>query len=160
MHVNTIKAGSQYGTGAMSITGKSIFYQSICIPDVKFSDNLTGWTLVTNASDETLEKKLSLFQCRCDATLARALTYCEPKRNSLTQFLLPCCYDWQKMSFITSSASPGVLTRNSLLTEVFLNFTQYVEHLHHTWCTDYTHYIDYTDHCIIIEHFHHQVFVL
>ena len=32
------------------------------IPDVKFFDNLIGWTLA-NTGDATLEKKLSLFQC-------------------------------------------------------------------------------------------------
>ena len=111
-----------------------------------------------------LKKKSSLFQCHCDATLAWVSTYCQPKKNSLTQFLLPCCYDWQKIVFITNCASPGVVTHNSRLpdcTEGFskLHLVSWV-YLHHTRCTDYTHYIDYTDHCIVVEHFHTQVFLL
>ena len=52
-----VKPGSQYDTGAMSVVSvmeKSFFHQSNCIPDVKFFDNLIGWTLA-NARDATLE---------------------------------------------------------------------------------------------------------
>ena len=53
-----LKPGSQYDAGTtsvMSVTEKSLFFhQSNCIPDVKFFDNLIGWTLA-NARDVTLE---------------------------------------------------------------------------------------------------------
>ena len=55
-----IKLGSQYDTGAASVTsvvsikGKVFFHQSNWIPDVKFFDNLIGWML-TNTRDATLE---------------------------------------------------------------------------------------------------------
>ena len=54
-------AGAASIASVMSIKGKSIFYQSNCIPDVKFFDNLIGWTLA-NTHDATLEEKSSLFQ--------------------------------------------------------------------------------------------------
>ena len=56
----SLKPGSQYDAGAtsvtsvVSITEKSLFHQSNCIPDIKFLDNLIGWTLA-NARDATLE---------------------------------------------------------------------------------------------------------
>ena len=56
----TIGPGSQYDAGAVSVTSivsimeKVFFHQSNCIPDVKFFDNLIGWTLA-NAHDATLE---------------------------------------------------------------------------------------------------------
>ena len=34
--------------------GKKFFHHSNCIPDIKFFDNLTGWTLA-NARNVTLE---------------------------------------------------------------------------------------------------------
>ena len=72
--LHIVKPGSQYDAGAASVTEKkSFFHHSNCIPDVKFFDNLIGWTLA-NAHDATLELKLSLFQRHpdaCDATLAR-----------------------------------------------------------------------------------------
>ena len=53
-----LRPGSQYDAGAMSIvsvTGKVFFfYQSNCIPDVNFFNNLIGWTLA-NACDTMLE---------------------------------------------------------------------------------------------------------
>ena len=55
--MHPIKPGSQYDAGAASVTSvteKSLFHQSNCIPDVKFFDNLIGWTLA-NARDATLE---------------------------------------------------------------------------------------------------------
>ena len=63
-----IKPGSRYDTGIVSVTGKSIFFTSHCIPD----NSPIGWTLA-NAGDATLENKLSLFQRHpdaCNATLA------------------------------------------------------------------------------------------
>ena len=65
------------------VTEKSLFHQSNCISDIKFFDNLIGWTLA-NARDATLEYKSSLFQRHPDArdaTLARA-SYCEPGLTS------------------------------------------------------------------------------
>ena len=61
VNVNVIRPGPQYDAGAASVTEKSFFHQSNCIPDVKFFDNLIGWMLA-NAHD---------------ATLVRA-SYCEP----------------------------------------------------------------------------------
>ena len=58
--VVSLKPGSQYDAGATSVTSvvslteKSLFHQSNCIPDVNFFDNLIGWTLA-NARDATLE---------------------------------------------------------------------------------------------------------
>ena len=55
-----VKPGSQYDAGAASVTSvlsvniKKSFHQSNCISDVKFLDNLIGWTLA-NAHDATLE---------------------------------------------------------------------------------------------------------
>ena len=55
--MDLIKHGSQDDTGAASITsfmsdtGKLF---ANCIPDVKFFDNLIGWTMA-NACDATLE---------------------------------------------------------------------------------------------------------
>ena len=44
---------------ALQTSRKKVFsYQSNSIPDVKFLDNLIGWTL-TNAGERTLELKLS-----------------------------------------------------------------------------------------------------
>ena len=54
------KPGLQYDSGTasvtsvVSVTGKKFFHQSSCIPDIKFFDNLIGWTLA-NACDATLE---------------------------------------------------------------------------------------------------------
>ena len=55
-----LKPGSQCDAGAASVTSvvsvteKSLFHQSNCIPDIKFFDNLISWTLA-NARDATLE---------------------------------------------------------------------------------------------------------
>ena len=42
--------------GTVSVMEKKYFYQSNCIPDIKFFDNLISWTLA-NAGDVTLKKK-------------------------------------------------------------------------------------------------------
>ena len=58
-----VRPGSQYDAGAasvmsvvsvVSVTEKSLFHQSNCIPDVKFFNNLIGWTLA-NARNAMLE---------------------------------------------------------------------------------------------------------
>ena len=56
---SNVKPGSQYDAGAVNITSvvsvmEKVFQQSNCIPDVKFFDNLIGWTLA-NARNVTLE---------------------------------------------------------------------------------------------------------
>ena len=80
----TLKPGSQYDADTasvmsiVSITGKRFFFhESNYIPDVKFLDNLTGWTLA-NAGNTTLEKKLSLFQSHTNArdTTLAPVSYC------------------------------------------------------------------------------------
>ena len=65
---------------------KVFFHESNYILDVKFLDNLTGWTLA-NAGNTTLEKKLSLFQCHTNArdTTLAPVSYCV----LWTQFVLP-----------------------------------------------------------------------
>ena len=57
----SVKAGSQYDAGSANVAGKSIFSNSI--PDVKFSDNLIGWTL-TNADEVMAKLNLSQLQQR------------------------------------------------------------------------------------------------
>ena len=52
--VHNYDAGAASVTSVMSITEKSLFYQTNCILAVKFFDNLIGWTLV-NARNATLE---------------------------------------------------------------------------------------------------------
>ena len=54
--IHVLKPGSQYDAGAASVVSvmEKSFYQSNCILDVKFFDNLIGWTLA-NAHDATLE---------------------------------------------------------------------------------------------------------
>ena len=54
--VVSVKPGSQYDAGTMSVTSvtEKSFHQSNCISNVKFFDNLIGWTLAY-ARNTTLE---------------------------------------------------------------------------------------------------------
>ena len=55
MNNERVRLGSQYDTGAASVTENVFFFhQSNCIPDVKFFDNLIGWTLA-NTHNAMLE---------------------------------------------------------------------------------------------------------
>ena len=49
-----VKPGSQYDAGVASVVSVTEKVFSPVIPDVKFFDNLIGWTLA-NACDATLE---------------------------------------------------------------------------------------------------------
>ena len=53
-HGSQCDAGAVSVTSVVSVTESLFFHQSNCIPDVKFFNNLIGWTLA-NTRDATLE---------------------------------------------------------------------------------------------------------